>query len=420
MLTLILLSGVVCSSDRDPLITQEMVDKINNNPRSSFKAKLNPRFAGMTVADAKRMLRPVPENVMKSHGSPRPVGSDENHYASLDKRVFTGFYKTDGTAGPHTSSNVADQTDWTTSNKYKYVVYDNRDFCASWAPAVTSAMSLALSIHHKRFVNLSVQFILDCDLLNDPCMERPPLNAYEQFWRRYIPQFDRWDQPSNILRTPYNGTEGSLTKEICDQRDGCYPGWTNCPRNLVLTGTCEPGETNIHCPIYPLYNWRWIKSHLWEVGPVTSSVLVRQTLFTYDSGVYSAVGINSEASNAEYTSNDMTDVIGMLDVTIIGWGQEQVNLSSTENYKAMFSRWWYVIPHLGAFGESCESIFGDIEAGDSVSQSSILDYVQCDTSKRSGIMRWNRRFDDSGIESQAVGAVPYNFVPKPYRTPKPA
>lgn len=37
-----------------------------------------------------------------------------------------------------------------------------------------------------------------------------------------------------------------------------------------------------------------------------------------------------------------------------------------------------------------------------------------------GLMRFNRRFDDSLIESQAVGAVPFNFIPEPYpATPEP-
>jgi hypothetical protein len=33
-------------------------------------------------------------------------------------------------------------------------------------------------------------------------------------------------------------------------------------------------------------------------------------------------------------------------------------------------------------------------------------------------MRFNRRFDDSSIESQAVGAVPFNFQPGEPPTPK--
>ncbi|EAY09735.1 hypothetical protein TVAG_413850 [Trichomonas vaginalis G3] len=36
-----------------------------------------------------------------------------------------------------------------------------------------------------------------------------------------------------------------------------------------------------------------------------------------------------------------------------------------------------------------------------------------------GFMRFNRMFDDCNIESNSIGAVPYNFVPLPHRTPSP-
>lgn len=385
----------------DPLITQELVDQINNNPLSSFKATLYPKFAQMTVGEAKKFLSPIRKSPSKLPGSPRPVGVDEKYFNHFDKRVLTGFYTTGaGTVG---------ERQWGEDKeigKYKYVVYDNHLFCSSWATAVTSAMSLAISIHHRKFVNLSVQFIMDCDILGDPCVERPPLNSYEQFWRRYIPQSNRWDQPSNVLRTPYQ----DLTKAICAAKDGCYPGWASCPRNLVMTGSCEPEEDDTHCPIYFLYNWRRMKAHLWEVGPVTSTILVTQSLFAYSSGVY--------------TIPTTEPVIGMLDVTIIGWGQQCVNLSRDAVFHTGNNhRWWYVIPHLGTyFGETCESIFGSITAKNAqaitsdIETESIVDHIECPGS-RSGLMRFNRRFDDSHIETNAVGAVPFNFRPMAYKTP---
>jgi hypothetical protein len=394
-----------------PLITQELVDSINNNPNSPFRAALHPQFARMTVKEAKKFLAPVRKSPSEGHGSPRPIGANEREFIHRDRRVFTGF------------QNVAGVQIWDGSNKYQYTVYNQEDFCSSWAPAVTSAMSLAISIHHKRFVNLSIQFILDCDLMGDPCIERPPLNSYEQFWRRYIPQVGRWDHPSNLLRPPYY----TLTQETCNTQGSCYPGWTNCPRNLVLTGTCEPGSTDVSCPIYFLYNWRWIKSHLWEVGPVTSSILVRPAFFTYASGVYSAlatptvVGVFPDESLGG-PSGDMADVLGMLDVTIIGWGQRQLNLSADTSNQYMYNRWWYVIPHLGRnFGETCGAVFGVIDGSSPVEHllGNIGPSVECPTDDKSGIMHFNRRFDDSSIESQAVGAVPFNFHPLPERTQPP-
>jgi hypothetical protein len=398
--------------DSQPLLTQELVDSINNHPHAPFKARLNPQFSKMTIGEAKKMLAPVRKSPGDGHGSPRPVGAHEGKYNPHDKKVFTGYYDVDGTGK---------KSEWTETNRYKYSVYDNSKFCSSWAPAVTSAMSLAISIHHKRFVELSVQFILDCDLLGDPCVERPPLNAYEQFWRRYIPQKGRWDAPAdNYLRPPYF----TLNRTTCDSKDGCYPGWSNCPRNLVMTGSCEPGQTDSNCPIYFLYNWRWIKSHLWEVGPVTSSILVRQSFFAYASGVYSAL-FNAAGSTTDIAfpkpesesltagpSGDMDDVLGMLDVTIIGWGQVVVNLSTdSDRYAAMYNRWWYVIPHLGTgFGEQCSEVFGGLNTTAIVCPPSGTGFNE---GAKSGIMRFNRRFDDSSIESRAVGGVPFNFRPRP-------
>lgn len=386
--------------DFQPLITQELVDSINNNPKSPFKARLHPQFARMSIGDAKKFLSPVRKSPAEGHGSPRPIGANETYFHDIDVRVFTGWYDVNGLPN------------YNSGNKYTYVVYNNNRFCSSWAPAVTSAMSLALSIHHQRFVNLSIQFILDCDIMGDPCVERPPLNAYEQFWRRYIPQVGRWDNPVDVLRPPYY----TLTQDQCADKSKCYPGWSNCPRNLVMTGSCVPGGTDASCPIYFLYNWRWIKSHLWEVGPVTSSILVRQDFFTYASGVYSSLGSGRKQTseqNEVYTvgpTGQMTEVLGMLDVTIIGWGQVKLNLNEVDaENSGMYNRWWYVIPHLGwTFGESCETVFGPRPA---VDLPDIQGAVNCE-GPSSGIMRINRRFDDSSIESQAVGAVPFNFNPQ--------
>jgi hypothetical protein len=392
--------------DSQPLITQELVDQINNNPNSPFKAILHPEFAEMTVRQARRFLAPVRKGVVsgRGHGSPRPVGADEKKYSSHDTKFITGYYDSNG----HYA--------WT--ENYTYVVYDNKEFCSSWAPAVTSAMSLALSIHHRHWIKLSVVFILDCDLIDDPCVDRPPLSAYEQFWRRYIPLDDEW---RNLTQLPSN----YVINDLCDNPLECYPDFNNCQRKLVLTGSCEAGETDIQCPIYFLYNWRWIKSHLWEVGPVTSSIVVGPAFFAYHFGVYSALPMSNPsvtygdngvfitgAYSGHRPSGPMGEALGMLDVTIIGWGQVEANLSEKPSrHKNMYNRWWYVIPHLGTkFGEPCDWVFENMSNVTCPGERTV--YMMGNHSY-SGIMRINRRFDDSYIESHAVGAVPFNFNPEP-------
>jgi hypothetical protein len=187
-----------------------------------------------------------------------------------------------------------------------------------------------------------------------------------------------------------------------------------------LTGLCSEGSNANYCPVYYLYNWRWMKSHLYEVGPITSSVLVRPGFFAYESGVYSAFGAantDREGSLSNVVDGTLGAILGLLDVTIIGWGQQQTNLSTKVSPKALYNRWWYVIPHMGTdFGENCTDIFGArFETADETAS------IECPGGEngQSGLMRWARRVDDSNIESRAVGAVPYNFSPLTELTPKP-
>ena len=351
-------------SDSDPLVTQELVDKINANPNSSFKAKLYPQFAKMTRGDAKRFLSPVKPSPVKK-GSAYPIGANEADYQ--DNYLAINF-----------TNNQENQD-------IQVPVYDVKNLCSSWAPAVTSAVSLSVSRWANRFINFSLQYVLDCDLLGDACVERPSLSAYSLFWHYKIPENTRWDQPGSDTsgrESPLQAPVSSLTSEICAKDDGCYPGTSGCSRSYALTGSCNPGDSEATCPIYFLYNWRWIKSHLFEVGPVTSSILVYSSLFTYSEGVYSCEG-------------DTAEPLGMLDVTIIGWGQVD-GLSDATDQTETKQRWWWVIPHLGTeFGISVNST----EVGVRVNNNG------------NGFMKFNRRFDDCLIESQAVGAVPYNFVP---------
>jgi hypothetical protein len=98
-------------------------------------------------------------------------------------------------------------------------------------------------------------------------------------------------------------------------------------------------------------------------------------------------------------------------------GQTEVNLSEKAGNTAMYNIWSYVIRHFGHdWGETCGAIFGNL--GDSNPE--LLPRVDCgdDANSFSGIMRFNRRFDDSSIESQAVGAIPFNFQPDAAPLPK--
>ena len=410
--------------DSDPLITQELVDEINNNPKSTFKAYLNPKFAKMTIGDAKRFLspiRPVPNN----HGSAVPVGANENFMHNVDKQFITGFtnmrvaeqnsnnYKL--YAGPNAGKEYSESAFTYPQDTVTFPVFDVTQLCSSWAAAVTSAMTISVSRWAGKFINFSLQYVLDCDMLGDSCIERTPLNAYQLFWERHPPTFGSWDNPGDEgseRKLPTDPPRSDFSVEHCKD-DSCYPGLSGCAHHWALTGSCNPGDAETNCPIYFLYNWRWIKSHLWEVGAVTSSIVVHPSLFSYSTGVYSS-------------SNEKDSAIGMLDVTIVGWGQHVLNLSEyDDSYNQTKLRWWWVIPHLGKVSASSQFKAGVEDTGTLATGAFVYKANELPAAGSKdvsylyqGVIMFNRRFDDCNIESHAVGAVPFNFVPHPWRTPE--
>lgn len=80
-------SFISSSGDYKPLITQELADKINNNPKSTFKTWLNPKFTNLTIDDIKHHLSAVLKTSPK-HGSPQPIGADSSKY---NEHNITGY-----------------------------------------------------------------------------------------------------------------------------------------------------------------------------------------------------------------------------------------------------------------------------------------------------------------------------------------
>jgi len=418
----------------------------------------------MTIGDAKRFLspiRPIPNN----HGSAVPVGANEDFFHNIDKQYITGFtnmdmagnangdkfypYQPESTdidvkrktvmknreelAGPSARGEQENDQKFThhaflpneqrTDYEFKFPVFDVTMLCSSWAAAVTSAMSITVSRWSDRFMNFSLQYVLDCDMLGDSCIERTPLNAYQLFWERHPVTYDDWDKADGTLgrSDPMEPPRNDFTKEHCKD-EKCFPGTASCTHYWALTGSCNPGQPETNCPVYFLYNWRWIKSHLWEVGAVTSSIIVYPELFSYESGVYSSTYNNQGDSITPQSA------IGMLDVTIIGWGQTEINLSDYDDgtYKGQQMRWWWIIPHFGYFRtggfdkQHFEGHSDTIESGNYIFDTANLKGTgpggEDDLFK--AVIAFNRRWDDCSIETHAVGAVPVSFVPHPWRTPE--
>jgi hypothetical protein len=113
----------------------------------------------------RKFLSPV-RKLPTGHGSPHSIGADESKVTPKHKQVFTGL--DDAQTGVQNSF-------ITTANTHRSAVSDDSQFYSSWSPPVTSAMSV--SIHHGRWINLSVQFILDGDPVRDVRLDRPALNS---------------------------------------------------------------------------------------------------------------------------------------------------------------------------------------------------------------------------------------------------
>lgn len=134
------------------------------------------------------------------------------------------------------------------------------------------------------------------------------------------------------------------------------------------------------------------------MSAVTSTILVSPSFFTYRSGIY--------------VPDAGEEIIGSLEVTIIGWGRKAYNISTNPSSK-VDDRFWIVIQHLGRdFGASLGEIQMSVCTETSCYRSNrISDWNSLSScSSKKGFMMIHRRFDALGIESNAVGAVPVSFV----------
>lgn len=240
-------------NDNDPIITQEYIDNFNSNPNSTFKLRLNPQFGHLTVGEINRSLFLIRKE-SSQHGADHYIyiiGSDESEYSNLHT-IISGYSNPRRNFSP-----------------FQFNIYNNKYLCTNGVTAATCAMSICSSISHQRFMNLSLQFGIDCDNFSDPCFEKGHIRIYDPFFYR-IPLADSWDQPEDMLRSPPNLTD----EDHC--LFGCFPNHTFCTRIRVLYGTCYFGQGYIResCPILRLNHWKWMKSFLWEVGPLTSRLIV--------------------------------------------------------------------------------------------------------------------------------------------------
>eukprot|EP00695_Tsukubamonas_globosa_P003333 TRINITY_DN57_c0_g1_i3.p1 TRINITY_DN57_c0_g1~~TRINITY_DN57_c0_g1_i3.p1 ORF type:complete len:313 (+),score=146.69 TRINITY_DN57_c0_g1_i3:64-1002(+) len=233
-IAILLLVAIVGALASRPILDRELVELINSNPSSTWKAGLSPRFHGMTVEEVKAMLSHLPPQKpsapLKTYAAPRAIP------ANFDSR--TQF---EGCIG-----NVRDQGD-----------------CGSgWAFASTGVLQDRFCIATSGKVSeiLSPQDIISCDHDDQGC-DGGYLNVSWQ----------------------YLFVTGVVTET-------CFPYFSVNGEIPACRSTCQDGEeyskyraaTN-----YQLYGVSTIQADIAKNGPVQAGVSVYEDFIHYAGGVYS-------------------------------------------------------------------------------------------------------------------------------------
>jgi len=247
-----------------PAVTQELVDRINENPESSWRAELSPRFEGLTVGDVVGLC-----GVRDQGATLAPVKTyDESN-----------------------SMPVAESLDWRDEMGAKCPsigrISDQANCGSCWAFGSVEVMSARLCIQSEGAVQrqLSAQHLVSCALGGRGCDGGQPLAAWNYF------------QSDGIVT---GGAHG-------DSSAGCYPyalppcnhhtvdpKYPDCPADTgtpACDKTCVDGESwesavvrNAHAP-YTVNGAEAIQQEL-QKGPVTVIFNVMQDFPAYKSGVY--------------------------------------------------------------------------------------------------------------------------------------
>lgn len=349
------------------LLSKELVDGINRSPGIKYRASLNTRFVNFTVLDVRKFLSPI-KPLPNLHKSASQIGTSER-YTDIFSSVVTGM---NGLSGGNFNG-----------GKFSIPVFDVTSLCSTWATAVTSAVSISVSRWNKVYVDFSLQYIFDCADI-EPCSERGFYAAYSSFFGN-VPLKSQWGGS----RVNYNNPPPSGTFANC--RSGTFPGFSHSDRSPALASD----------KVIYLANWRMMKVFLWEVGAITSSIIVHPSFFAYSGGVYH---YNSSIQNDE--------PLGTIDVTIIGYGKEVDG-----------TKFWWVVPHFGTefgieFSELENNLRADSNACTKAKEGSEFECTPefkstivpngLDVTDR-GLVKYIRRVNDCLIESMSAGAYPINF-----------
>jgi cathepsin B len=259
-----------------PAHNQELVDLINNDPKSTWTAGVNERFIGATLADAK-ILMGTKQSPPESFLPARKIVEGER------VEVPTEFdWRTDPRAAACPSlREIRDQAN-----------------CGScWAFGSVEAMTdrICIASKGKDHSHLSAADVTSCDHLGDMgCNGGIPSSVYTYYQTfgvvtggNYGDKSQCYSYPlapcahhTNSSKYPACGGEGGTPKCARSCTDNTTLTWRSDKRHG--TGgysVCQQGDSNGACADAMM-------QEIYNNGPITGMFFVRQSFTSYKSGVY--------------------------------------------------------------------------------------------------------------------------------------
>jgi len=261
-------AGTIAPNFDAPAVDQELIDQINNDPTSTWKAGANSRFSTATLKQAAQLcgVRPDHKNVMKLLLKEKPAVS--NSFAPPD----TFDSRTQWGASCPTVGQVRDQA-----------------ACGScWAFGAVTAMSdrICIASQGKTQAHLSAEDMNSCcAMCGMGCNGGYPSAAWSY-----------WQRTGVVTGGNYNSSEGCYPYSIpgCSHHEpGRLPPCGATVPTPACTRKCQNGATwatdkHFAASAYSVRSRvADIQNEIMTHGPVEAAFTVFQDFLTYRSGVYS-------------------------------------------------------------------------------------------------------------------------------------
>jgi len=269
-----------------PAYTDEMIDRINADPTSTWTAGVNGRFFNKTIGQVKHLCGVLP--------GPSPIKLPLYTHIVDEAAIPTSFDA---------------RTQWGETCPSTNDIRDQADCGSCWAFGAVEAMTdrLCIASNGAEQYYLSAEDVLSCcDSCGMGCAGGFPEAAWSY-----------WDHTGVVTGGPWDSNEGCYPYQIsaCDHHvKGKYPP---CGQNEVPTPPCKKtcetgyngtwtGDKHFGASAYAISSAvSQIQTEIMTNGPVEASFTVYLDFVTYKSGVY-----------VHKTGGEM----GGHAIKIIGWG----------------------------------------------------------------------------------------------------